>query len=219
MRRSETELKRLTSHLFQALEEEKKRIARDLHDDIGQRLSVIALKLAALPPDVAPSAEIEALRTDLDEVSSAIRNKSHLLHPAVLEELGLPVALKALVDDFGKVEGMPTTATFSQVPTNLSDITSIAVYRITQEALHNISKHAGKTHVKVGLSARDSLLLLEIQDSGIGFDEDFVASDASRGLGLISMKERARLASGNLRITSALGRGTRIVAEFPLDKS
>ena len=215
LQRSESELKRLTSHLFQSQEEEKKRIARDLHDDLGQRLGVAMLKLANLRVDADQAANLEALRLDLDRISSEVRKTAHQLHPAVLDELGLVAALRALVDDFGVAENMPTTVSTSQVPDTVSDITSIAVYRITQEALRNISKHAGKTHVKLKLSKVGSRLVLEILDNGNGFDEEFVAG-TGRGLGLVSMKERARLAQGSLRISSGLGVGTSIVAEFEL---
>jgi two-component system CheB/CheR fusion protein len=211
--KAQKELQRLTSHLLNAQEDERKRIARELHDDVGQRLSLLALKLHGLRQN-GRAEGLEALAGDLDEINSAVRETSHRLHPMVLDQLGLQVAVKALVDEFGRAESMPTTFTSANLPPEIDESASNAAYRIAQEALHNISKHAGRTHVKVSLrGAQGSRVLLEVQDNGFGFDE---GAPPAGGLGLINMKERARLAGGSLTIQSRLGEGTTVRAELPV---
>jgi signal transduction histidine kinase len=126
--------------------------------------------------------------------------------------LGLAEAVKSLVDEFRLMQGMPTTFRRRNVPESLPIETSGALYRITQEALHNIAKHAGETHVKVSLEGSDSRLRLEIKDSGEGFD----MHETNTGLGLVSMAERARLVQGVFSIESALGAGTTIRVDVPL---
>jgi two-component system CheB/CheR fusion protein len=144
-----------------------------------------------------------------------VRQLSHRLHPAILHDLGLAAALKAMVQEFGKRESMPATYTSQDLPESWSTEAATAIYRIAQEALRNVSKHAGKTHVKVALSGIDSQLQLRIMDFGLGFDQD--ADGPARGLGMISMKERARLAGGTLTVQSELGHGTTVTATVPLN--
>lgn len=147
-----------------------------------------------------------------------MRAISHQLHPAILDDLGLSSALKALVDEFGAREGMPASYISRDLPEIPPQPAATAIYRITQEGLRNVAKHAGKTHVKVILEAKDNKLHLEVRDMGIGFDQEFVADGPKRGLGLITMQERARLAQGRLNVTSGLGEGTTIAADIPFER-
>jgi two-component system CheB/CheR fusion protein len=119
-----------------------------------------------------------------------------------------------MVQEFCQRENMPATYTSQDLPESWSTETATAIYRIAQEALRNVSKHAGKTHVKVSLSGIDNQLQLRIMDFGLGFDQD--ADGPARGLGMISMKERARLAGGTLTVQSDLGHGTTVTATVPL---
>jgi two-component system CheB/CheR fusion protein len=142
-----------------------------------------------------------------------VRKISHALHPSILEDLGLPQALKSLVDDFGEREQMLATFTRRRVPDHLPLEVATTLYRIAQEALRNIAKHAGKTHVKVTLQTIKEGLCMTIRDSGDGFD---VTGSSQQGLGLISMQDRARLVNGTFRVESELGEGTTVTVVVPL---
>ncbi len=212
------ELRGLTAHLFNAQEEERQHVARELHDDVSQRLSVLAQGLEATQSASTAAdrlTSLDALRAQLQSINTDVRQISHRLHPSILNDLGLTVALRSLVDEFGKREDMPATFLGLNVPDLAPQPAVTALYRIAQEALRNVVKHAGKTHVKVMLEGTAHGLHLEILDLGQGFDLD---PDFPReGLGLVSMKERARLAGGELNIISALGRGTTISVDVPLE--
>ena len=219
--RTQQELRGLTAHLFTAQEEERQRVARELHDDIGQRLSLLALVVESVGGsklDAAATSKLDEARKQVEALSTDVRNISHQLHPAIMDDLGLSAALKALVDEFGKREDMPATYVARNLPDLPSQPATTAVYRITQEALRNVAKHAGRTHVKVLLEVKANRLHLEVRDLGIGFDLDRDGGDVQNGLGMITMTERARLAHGTLSVTSALGEGTTVVADVPLEQ-
>jgi signal transduction histidine kinase len=143
-----------------------------------------------------------------------VRQISHRLHPAILSDLGLSAALKAMVGEFGEREGMAVTYLTQELPESWSNETATAIYRIAQEALRNVAKHAGKTHVKVMLAGGENSLNLRVMDFGVGFDQD--SPGPNRSLGMISMQERARQAGGTLNVQSALGQGTTVSVEVPL---
>lgn len=216
--RTQEELRSLTAHLFSVQQEERQRVSRELHDDIAQRLSFLELLLNEARSGSANEAKIEEARKQLATLSTDVRAISHQLHPAILDDLGLSSALKALVDEFGAREGMPASYISRDLPEIPPQPAATAIYRITQEGLRNVAKHAGKTHVKVILEAKDNKLHLEVRDMGIGFDQEFVADGPKRGLGLITMQERARLAQGRLNVTSGLGEGTTIAADIPFER-
>ena len=220
LEQTKEELRGLTAHLFNAQEEERQHVARELHDDVSQRLSLFAQSLEnvqAARADADRLAEINALRTLLQSLNTDVRQISHRLHPSILTDLGLTAALRSLVDEFGKREGMPATFVSLNVPGLAPQPAVTALYRITQEALRNVVKHAGKTHVKVMIEGTETGLHLEVLDLGQGFDME---TDFPReGLGLISMKERARLAGGEVKIVSALGRGTTVSVDVPLESN
>jgi two-component system, chemotaxis family, CheB/CheR fusion protein len=150
---------------------------------------------------------VQALNTD-------VRGISHRLHPAILKDLGLSRALRAMVHEFREREAMPATYSESNLPDDLSASVTTAIYRITQEALRNITKHAGETHVKVSINADDGVVRLQVRDFGLGFDQE--SDYPNKGLGMISMEERARIVGGNFSVKSALGEGTTITVEIPL---
>jgi two-component system, chemotaxis family, CheB/CheR fusion protein len=216
LQRTEEELRSLTASLFTSHEEERRRVARELHDDISQQLAMLANDLEQLRQNIPPTEaemrkRLEALREAAAALSDELRRISHALHPSILEDLGLPVALRSLVTEFAEREGMPSNFTHRNVPDMLSREVSATLYRITQEALRNVAKHAGRTHVRVSLIANGSALRLTVRDLGEGFDPS-----ESRGLGLISMEERARLVGGSFRISSALGEGTTVQVQVPV---
>lgn len=193
-------------------EDERQRVARELHDDISQRLSRIEILCARAEQN--DGQKLSSIRAEVQSLNTDVREISHRLHPAILNDLGLSAALKALVEDFHEKEGMP--ATWSEVgsPEKLPQSASTALYRICQEALRNVRKHAGETHVKVTLESEDDSVRMRIRDFGIGFDQD--TEYPTRGLGLISMEERARIAGGTFSISSSLGNGTTIDVFVPV---
>ena len=215
--RTQGELRQLTSHLFTVQEEERQKIARELHDDISQRLSLVELVMdgAMSGPPGEMASRSKEVRQELQGLSTDVRVISHQLHPAILIDLGLSAALKALVTEFGKREEMVATYLGMNVPEIAMQPAVTAVYRIAQEALRNVARHAGKTHVKVILEARDGVFCLEVVDLGMGFDKDTEQGEKLTGLGMISMKERALMAQGTLNVRSSLGYGTSITAEIP----
>ncbi|HEX5283231.1 MAG TPA: CheR family methyltransferase [Bryocella sp.] len=213
--RTKEQLRGLTNHLFHVQEEERQRVARELHDDLSQRLSFLEMMLSdvSAPPESAK--KIESARSELQGLNTDVRMMSHRLHPKVLKDLGLAAALRGLVEEFDKREGMPATFSSRNVPEALPEDATTAIYRITQEALRNVAKHAGRTHVKVALDSMDHTLELKVKDFGVGFDAD--AKEGFQGLGLISMEERARIAGGSLSVDSDLGAGTTITVRLPLE--
>jgi two-component system CheB/CheR fusion protein len=217
LNRTQEELRGLTAHLFTVQEEERQRVARELHDDISQRLSALEIQLHEVmsgPQNKIHNERIESARAQVQSLNNDVRQISHRLHPAILQDLGLTAALRAMVQEFGERENMPATYTSQDLPEEWSPESATALYRIAQEALRNVSKHAGKTHVKVILSGSDHQLALKVMDFGVGFDQE--ADTPPRGLGMISMQERARLAGGTLEVESSLGQGTTVTAAVPL---
>jgi two-component system CheB/CheR fusion protein len=216
--RSKDELRALAASLFTSQEDERRRVARELHDEVSQALAIIEDEVEQL--GTGPEAEgtelrakLNGLRHRVSELSEEVRRISKGLHPSVLEDLGLAEALRQLVRDFGEREGMLVTFADRAVPAVIPVGPAAALYRIAQEALRNVAKHAGKTHVKVTLVGIDRVLQLSVRDLGEGFD---IGEVRGRGLGLVSMEERARWAGGSLRIESTPGEGTSVEAEIPL---
>ena len=215
--RTQTELRALTANLFTSQEDERRRVARELHDDIGQQLALLQIELEKCeqrfrdaPAEIHQT--LQHLRESTASLADDVRSISHRLHPSILDDLGLPQALKALVEEFGEREGMVATFIRRDVPANLPKQVATNLYRITQEALRNIAKHAGRTHAKITLEGSDNRLRLEIADFGEGFD----THQSRAGLGLISMEERARVVNGTLNVQSALGRGATVIVDVPL---
>jgi two-component system CheB/CheR fusion protein len=144
-----------------------------------------------------------------------VRRISHALHPAVIDDLGLTAALRSLVEDFREREHMIVTFTSRDLPDPLNSQITAGLYRITQEALRNIAKHAGRTHVKVIVKGDASGIRLQVLDYGEGFDVHAHPS----GLGLISMEERARMLDAKFTVESQPGEGTRITVDVPMGKA
>lgn len=214
-----SEVRALSTSLLVAQEEERRRIARDVHDDLSQRAALIEFKLTQVEPFVERPEGKEALtaaREDLAKLAVGIRNISHQLHPSVIADLGLPAALRQLVDEFNESGGSATFADRMTVPI-LDPLVRTALYRIAQEALRNVKKHAGRVPVRIKLSSSAQDLHLSIKDSGPGFAVNAKRSD--RGLGLLSMRERARLIGATLMIRTRPGAGTQIAVRARTDGS
>ncbi|HVW07166.1 MAG TPA: CheR family methyltransferase [Bryobacteraceae bacterium] len=215
--RTQDELRALAGSLFTSQEDERRRVARELHDDIAQRFAILEIEtqniLAEIGVDPAKVRQrTEHLRTEIAAASNEIRRIAHALHPSALEDLGITPALGALVENFRGTEHMIATFSAVDVPSPIPIEVATGLYRIAQEALRNATKHAGRAHVKVLLRGADSGIRLQVTDSGEGFDPQARRT----GLGLISMEERARLMGGSLNIESKPGEGTRITVEVPL---
>ena len=218
--RTQEELNTVTARLFSAQEEERERIARDLHDDLGHRLALLQMDLEKIRGNL-PAAIREENKLEFDEalasiggLSDSLRDVSHLLHPSILDDLGLEVALRRLCEEFQARYSIATRFSTRNVPAHSLASTSVALYRIVQEALQNVAKHAGPASVNVALIGAKDSLKLSIRDTGSGFDQE---SEKSRvGLGLISMAQRARLAGGTFEIQSDRNVGTQIHVSVPL---
>jgi signal transduction histidine kinase len=202
----------LSGHLIAAQEEERGRIARELHDDLAQRTAAMDIELERLTPLLLPSAEgaFSTVRKHLAELSADLRKVSHRLHPTVIADLGLPAALKELVHEFNDAGGNALFVGPNETTPGMSVEQATNVYRIAQEALHNARKHAPGSRVRVVFARKDQQVRLSIKDTGPGFNLDEIRRGRGRGLGLLSMQERARLAGGNLMVRTKPGGGTRI---------
>lgn len=208
------ELQALSHHLMTAQEQERTRIARELHDDLGQRTALLGMKVNRLHAK-APAGldhDFDSLRFDLTQLANSLREVSHKLYPSAISDLGLATAIQALVDDLRaqNVKIQLKVETRSQ----LSPEASTALYRIVQEALQNARKYAPKALVTLRLWQEGESILLSVRDSGTGFSLAEVRGKG--GLGLISMQERARLAGGTLKLTSEPGEGTEVLVQMPL---
>jgi signal transduction histidine kinase len=214
-RRSEEELSTLSRRLIQAQEAERAIIARDLHDDVTQRMAVLAIELGRAEVS-ARGARAETLRTvreGLVRLSEDIHSIAYQLHPSVLEELGLVEALRTECERRGRHGGIDVTLDLDPVPAGVEKDATLCLYRVAQEALSNVARHARARTASVVLRQIDGGLLLAVRDDGVGF---VPGEPRARGsLGLVSMRERLRLVSGTLDIESAPGQGTVIVAWVP----
>ncbi len=202
----------MNRRMIDAQEQERTRIARDLHDDISQRLALLVTDLSTVSDDV--TAHIAKARADAAQIATDVQSLSHRLHSKKLELLGLPRTARRLCEEFAGQQRVTVSFTDEAVPEHLPATTSISLYRILQEALHNAAKHSGAKEFVVRLRGTPGEVELLVQDAGTGFDVE--AAKASRGIGLVSMEERAVLAGGRLTIDSARGRGTTIHARVPI---
>jgi signal transduction histidine kinase len=208
----------LAGRLIASQELERERIARDLHDDLSQKLAVLNIDLDQLTrglerdaPHLVATAQETSRRAA--EIASDVHDLSHQLHPSRLKVLGLIQAMQGVCRDVGNQHGIVVDFSHEGVPSGVSPATSLCLYRITQEALHNVAKHSGSRRAAVRLSREQGLLYLQIADQGVGFEPE--SFDGS-GLGLVSMNERVNHLGGRLIIRSAPGAGTRIGVRVPL---
>ncbi len=216
-RLSEQAMASLKHRLVDVQEEERARIARELHDDVVQRLSVVSFTLHALKSSHAPATES---RRELDEACEDISNLakdvqalSHRLHPARLDLMGIAPAARALCRETSKQRDVDITFEAENIPASLSKRIALCLYRVLQEALQNAVKHSGAGRIDVRLCAGAGQIELTVRDSGSGFDVELAKG---RGLGLISIKERLKPVHGRLAIRSQLQHGTTIYASVPL---
>jgi PAS domain S-box-containing protein len=218
-KRAEEALSTVSQRLIEAQEEERTWIARELHDDINQRVALLAVNLDRLKQNLPSSAaglrrEIVEASKQLGDLGSDIQALSHRLHSPKLEHLGLVKAAASLCKEMSDQQKVSVDFHSENIPKELSWEVSLCLFRVLQEALQNATKHSGSRHFQVSLSGGSNQIELTVQDSGVGFDPEEVMK--GRGRGLASMKERLKLVSGYLSIDSQPQRGTVIQARVPL---
>jgi signal transduction histidine kinase len=217
LRERELRIAELSAHLLRAQEEERKRISRELHDATGQQLMVIRLYLGMLDGSAADIAELRKKIAEtvavVDQTIEGIRRIIAKLSPLVLEELGLIAAIRKEAKDFTKRTGVRTRVAVSDAVGRLSNQTETAVYRVIQEALHNVAKHANARNVTLQMNREGDAISLVIQDDGVGIAHGPVAG---RNFGLAGMKERVSMLGGTAKVASARNKGTRIEVKVPV---
>lgn len=219
-RLADAKLKKLTQRVFDAQEEERSRVARELHDGISQILVGVryALDIARRRLANGDARGTENLDKGLEHLSGAIqevRRISRDLRPGALDDLGLGPALKALAEDFAQRTGMTTEITTAVFRNRLDDDAKIALYRVAQEALTNVERHSGATHVSIDIRGHSNGATMRISDNGHGIERMHQPATPTAGLGLRNMQERVEQLDGTLRIVSS-NSGTMIEATVPL---
>jgi PAS domain S-box-containing protein len=218
LKRSEEELGKVSGRLIHAQEEERRRIARELHDDFTQRLAALGMELAQLGQET-PSKE--SLQQRLAEVGGKLRDitmglsaTAHQLHSSHLELIGLAASAQRLCSDFSQQNGIHVDFQQHDIPKNLPPETVLCLFRVLQEALHNVARHSHANSCRVQLRKENRGVLLTVSDAGAGFDP--VRGERNGGIGLISMRERVRLVGGELHLHSRPEEGTRLEARVPM---
>ena len=210
-RNAENEATGLSGRLLTAHEDERRHLARELHDDLTQRLARLAIDAGRI--ELHAGGDASEMRRDLMRLSEDVHALSYRLHPSVLDDLGLLEALRAECDRVAQHGAVQVEVDAREIPDTVSGDASLCLFRVAQEALSNATRHGRASAVTVLLSPRDSGLQLAVSDNGSGFDA--AASPTHASLGLASMRERVRLLHGQLDIESTPGRGTTVVAWVP----
>jgi PAS domain S-box-containing protein len=225
LRESEEKLRSLSSHLLTAQERERRRVSLELHDELGQALTVLKLQLRSMerklrhdPPSLRD--EIKDTLGYIDQIIENVRRLSRDLSPSILEDLGLHAALRWLAEDFGRHFQMETSITLPEINHLFSPEAQIVIYRMVQEALTNAGKHSNATRTSVLGTTQGGAVSFLVEDNGKGFDVNavMVRKSAEKGLGLAAMHERARMLGGSLKVESKEGTGTRVFFSIPLDE-
>jgi len=219
LRDYQEELRALTAKLIGAQEAEGKHLARELHDDFGQKLAVLGMEMAALAhqassKDKELSLRLREFTEQLGACAKDIHHISRRLHPAILDDLGLTLALKNECAAFSEQHGIPARFDPIGIPRSVPDDIALCLYRVAQECLRNAGKHAKAAHIRIALSGSRNEIAMEIADAGTGFDLETVKQKGR--LGLISMEERVRLVNGAFSILSQPGKGTLVKVRVPL---
>jgi signal transduction histidine kinase len=210
------ELERLSARLIAAHEEERRSISRELHDEVGQTLSAVLVDAANLAKripeeDAVAHRYLDSIRSHADSSVNSIRDIALLLRPSMLDDLGLIPALEWQAREISRRGNVKVKVAAENVPDLLNDSVRTCVYRLVQEALHNVSRHSEASHATVTVRRNGNSLMLAVEDDGKGFDPT-----RTRGLGLLGMEERVKQLGGRLHVQSQAGKGTILQAELPL---
>lgn len=221
LREREVQLRDLSAQLLRAQEEERRRIARELHDDVMQRLAALTLELYSLSSsmpshDTTLSSHLRGLGGRMKQLATDLQEMAHRLHPSILEHVGLEAAVREHADEFAARTGLSVEVVTRDVPRDIPFDQATCLYRILQESLQNVGKHANATHVLVRLLRKESGLTICVHDDGCGIGN--LEGDVCRkGLGLTSMMERVGMLKGTFHIKSKPDDGTEILAWVPLE--
>ena len=212
----------LSARLISAQEDERSRIARELHDDFNQRLALLAVDLERFHDGLPETQEnlvdgLASLLRRTRELSSDVHRLSHQLHPSILQHLGLVAAARSFCKEISEQHDIHIELVHHEVPRSLPSDIALCFYRIIQEALRNVIKHSDAKSARIEITKMESELSLHISDNGIGFDPE---SDRTRhGLGLLSMRERLRQVDGTISFMRIEPTGTRINVRIPISES
>ena len=217
--KSREDFRQLAGKLLSVQESERRRLAREMHDDLSQRMAVLAIDIGKIEghyKDIKdPVVEnLQSVRERLVKLSGDIHTISRQLHPSILDDLGLVDAVKSECSNFTQREGIAVDYQAENMPLRITKDVAICLYRIVQEGLRNVAKHAESKKIVVSLCGKDDSLYLTIKDLGKGFEPKNVESKF--GLGFVSMRERVRLIWGDISIESQPGKGTIINVQAPL---
>jgi signal transduction histidine kinase len=217
-KRVESELRDLSHRLIRAQEDERALLARELHDDVTQRLAVLAIELGRAElaaPDGANAALMQTVREGLTRLSEDVHALAYQLHPSILQELGLAEALRTECERRIRQGRINLTLDLDPLPVLVGKDAAICLFRVAQEALNNVVHHANARVASVTLRNMDGGLLLAVRDDGDGFDQSLAAERMH--LGLASMRERISLVNGTLDIESVPGEGSTVIAWVPVE--
>lgn len=223
--RKEAELARIeiSGRLILAQEEERARIARELHDDINQKLGLLAIDIQQLQQHLPESSEqaqaqagLSALFDKTNRISGDVQRLSHQLHSSRLDYLGLPAAVRRLCEEFAAQHHIFTECVIRDLPANVTRDINLCLFRVAQECLSNTAKHSGAGRARLELQYEGAAIRMKVSDDGTGFNAEQAGARKEPGLGLISMRERLRLVNGELLIHSRAGAGTDITAVVPV---
>ncbi len=214
-------IRKLTSHLQNVREEDRAHIAREIHDELGQQLTVLKMDISWINKRMAPTDEsikqkIKDLLEMLDQTVRSVRRISSELRPSLLDDLGLTAAMEWQLHEFNKRSEIKTTFIAPEVEIKLPDMVKTGLFRIFQESLTNVARHANAKKLKVKLAHEESNYILSIEDDGKGFDKEKIAD--KRTLGLLGMKERTTMIGGTYEIASVPGKGTKVVVSIPVNE-
>ena len=218
LREANESLHVLSSRLIDAQEDERKRLARELHDDLSQQIAALSIATGNLKRQI-PEERVEAraqsdrIHGKLVQLADAVRRMSHELHPAILQYSGLAAALRSYCEEFGALTGIHVSLQIQGSFEGVGAEVALCLFRVAQEALRNVAKHARVSTAAVELQRAGGVLQLTISDAGAGMETGRAASKA--GLGLLNIQERARLAKGRVEIRSSPGQGTVVTVQVP----
>ncbi len=217
--RTHEELRALTASLLHSQEDERRRVSRQLHDELSQEMAKLQFDIEMLeqrlPPQMGDEKrQLLGIRDGVGALANNVRRIAHQLHPSSLDHLGLSAALRAFIREFAAREHLPVRLTARNVPAHIPPEIASSLYRVVQEALRNVAKHAGKTSATIVLAGLRNQLFLSIRDRGIGFDQNSAAGNG--GLGLIAMHERVNLVDGDFSLHTRPGHGVVITIRIPL---
>ena len=218
LERSREELRLLSARLLAAEDSERRRISRELHDDVNQRLAMLSIDLETLAGDEhlggETASKLESLRQQVADLSEDIHGMAYRLHPSILDDLGLSAAIRSLIDEFSKRHGIEVSFQERHFPQRIPTMVASCLYRIAQESLTNIAKHSGSARAAIHLAGARDAIRLSIRDFGVGFDVQ-EARNHRKSLGILSMEERVRLSGGSLTIWSSPRKGSAIRVTVP----